>query len=153
MQSFFDSARQKITRTWVIVLAILLIAAFFRFYRLNEIPPGFNNDEAFNTLDVLNLLKGRFSIFFPANTGREPLWFYLNVASVALFGAIDRIKKERAQQHPQKLIPVEEGNADQGGFGAVVGADPQNGEEWRQQQKMNETNPARPFARHLHPRL
>ena len=87
MQSFFDSARQKITRTWVIVLAILLIAAFFRFYRLNEIPPGFNNDEAFNTLDVLNLLKGRFSIFFPANTGREPLWFYLNVASVALFGA------------------------------------------------------------------
>ena len=87
MQSLFDSARHKITRTWVIVLAILLIAAFFRFYRLNEIPPGFNNDEAFNTLDVLNLLKGQFSIFFPANTGREPLWYYLNVASVTFFGA------------------------------------------------------------------
>jgi 4-amino-4-deoxy-L-arabinose transferase-like glycosyltransferase len=87
MQLFFDSARQKITRTWVVVLVILLIAAFFRFYRLNEIPPGFNNDEAFNVLDILNLLKGHFSIFFPANTGREPLWFYLNVVSVALFGA------------------------------------------------------------------
>lgn len=64
-----------------------MIAAFFRFYRLNEISPGLNNDEAFNLLDVLNLLKGQFSILFPANTGREPLWYYLNVASVALFGA------------------------------------------------------------------
>ncbi|HEX7588060.1 MAG TPA: glycosyltransferase family 39 protein, partial [Anaerolineae bacterium] len=87
VQSFFDLARQKFTRNSAIFILILLIAAFFRFYRLTEIPPGLNNDEAFNLLDLLNVLKGQFSIFFAANTGREPLWFYLNTATVAFFGA------------------------------------------------------------------
>lgn len=65
---------------------ILALGAFLRFYRLDTIPPGLNNDEAFNLLDIQSLLRGQFSIFFPANTGREPLWFYLNTASVAFFG-------------------------------------------------------------------
>jgi len=86
MQSFFGSAREKINRNQLILVAILTVAAFFRFYRLNEIPPGLNNDEAFNLLDLLSVLQGQFSIFFPANTGREPLWFYLNLPSVAFFG-------------------------------------------------------------------
>ena len=86
-QLLFESGRQKITRNLAILVSILLIAAFFRFYRLTEIPPGLNNDEAFDLLDLLNVLKGQFSIFFAANTGREPLWFYLNTATVAFFGA------------------------------------------------------------------
>ena len=69
-----------------LIVVILLVAAFFRLYRLNDIPPGLNNDEAFNLLDILRLLQGQFSIFFADNTGREPFWFYLNTVTVALLG-------------------------------------------------------------------
>ncbi|CAG0941992.1 hypothetical protein ANRL1_00773 [Anaerolineae bacterium] len=86
MHSFISRVRTNITPT-IILGAILALAAFLRFYRLDAIPPGLNQDEAFNLLDVLNVLRGQFSIFFPANTGREPLWFYLNTATVAFFGA------------------------------------------------------------------
>lgn len=71
---------------WVILFLILMLAAFFRFYRLDAIPPSLYNDEAFNLLDILDVLRGQFLIFFPANTGREPLWFYLNTAMVAHLG-------------------------------------------------------------------
>ncbi len=87
MRSFISRVRTNITPTVIVLGAILAFAAFLRFYRLDAIPPGLNQDEAFNLLDVLNLLRGQFSIFFPANTGREPLWFYLNTAAVAFFGA------------------------------------------------------------------
>ncbi|MBI5035034.1 MAG: glycosyltransferase family 39 protein [Chloroflexi bacterium] len=79
---------QKYLSTESITLfLILMLAAFFRFYRLDAIPPSLYNDEAFNLLDILDVLRGQFSIFFPANTGREPLWLYLNTATVASLGA------------------------------------------------------------------
>ncbi len=74
------------SREILILFAIIAIAAFFRFYRLDSIPPGFQFDQAFNAFDILRLLQGQFAIFFPANTGREPLYFYLLMPSVALFG-------------------------------------------------------------------
>jgi len=73
-------------RDYFILAAITLPAAFFRFYRLADIPPGFQFDQAFNAFDFLRLLQGQFAIFFPANTGREPLYFYLSLVSAALFG-------------------------------------------------------------------
>jgi len=66
--------------------AIVALAAFFRLYRLDQLPPGFQFDQAFNAFDILRLLQGQFAIFFPANTGREPLYFYLSMVSAALFG-------------------------------------------------------------------
>lgn len=69
-----------------LLAAILALAAFFRFFRLDAIPPGFQFDQAFNAFDLLRLLQGQFAIFFPANTGREPLYFYLSMPSAALFG-------------------------------------------------------------------
>ncbi len=74
------------SRESLILFAITAVAAFFRFYRLDSIPPGFQFDQAFNAFDILRLLQGQFAIFFPANTGREPLYFYLLMPSVALFG-------------------------------------------------------------------
>lgn len=70
----------------VFLAAILVLAAFLRFFQLDAIPPGFQFDQAFNAFDLLRLLQGQFAIFFPANTGREPLYFYLSMPSVALFG-------------------------------------------------------------------
>lgn len=70
-----------------IFAAILLVAGVFRFYRIDQVPPGLHFDEAFNLFDILRLLEGQFAIFFPANFGREPLYFYLSMVGGAVFGA------------------------------------------------------------------
>lgn len=53
---------------------------------LGRIPPGLYHDEAYNGLDALQVLAGRWSIYFPANHGREPLYIYLAALPLALFG-------------------------------------------------------------------
>ncbi len=68
------------------LVLLTALAAFFRFYRVGEIPPGLQYDEAYKLLDILPLFRGEFSIFFPANEGREPLYFYLATVFFALFG-------------------------------------------------------------------
>lgn len=100
---------------WVTLalLFILLTAAFLRFYRLSDLPPGLYHDEAYNGLDALSLLAGktfpRFyegwelyaqdahagrppvttprPVFFEGNYGREPLHVYLMALSIKLYGA------------------------------------------------------------------
>jgi len=68
------------------VLAIFLVALALRTYRLHEWPPGLFNDEAANGLDALGVLRGERPIFFPRNTGREPLFLYLQAGMMALLG-------------------------------------------------------------------
>lgn len=63
------------------------VALALRVYNLQAIPPGLYTDEAANGLDVLDVLAGRHSIFFPRNSGREPLFLYLQAGMVALLGA------------------------------------------------------------------
>lgn len=69
-----------------ILAVIVALAAFFRFYRLDSIPPGFQFDQAFYVFDVLRLLQGQFYIFFAAPGGTEPLYIYLAMPGVALAG-------------------------------------------------------------------
>lgn len=66
--------------------AIIALAAFFRFYRLDQLPPGFQFDQAFYVFDVIRLLQGEFHIFFAAPGGTEPLYPYLALVGGALFG-------------------------------------------------------------------
>jgi len=99
--------------TGITLTAILLLAAFLRFWQLGTLPPGLYHDEAYNGLDALSLLHGktfpqfyegwelyaadaharrpadetRFPLFFEGNYGREPLHVYLMALSVALLGA------------------------------------------------------------------
>ena len=98
---------------WLPLTAVLILAAFFRFWQLGIMPPGLYHDEAYNGLDALSLTQGknfpqfyegwelyaadahadraaqetRFPIFFEGNYGREPLHIYLMALSVALLGA------------------------------------------------------------------
>ncbi len=65
-------------RVQVLLLLTILVAAFFRFYRLWELPPGLFFDEAFNGFDALRVLRaGYLTPFFPENNGREALFIYL----------------------------------------------------------------------------
>jgi hypothetical protein len=65
------------TLVWITAVALVI---FFRFFRLTQVPPEMNSDHAEKILDVLNVLKGQTSVFFPSNGGREALHFYFVAA-------------------------------------------------------------------------
>jgi hypothetical protein len=76
----------RITR-WTLVLLVALGAViFFRLYRLDEVPPEMVSDHAEKLLDILDVLNGQTSIFFPRNTGREAIQMYLSAAVIQIFG-------------------------------------------------------------------
>ena len=80
-----QSSRQ-FYQEWVIVLAIVLLAALLRFWQIGDLPFGLYHDEAFNGLDALGVLDGERPIFFEANNGREPLYIYMVSLAVQIFG-------------------------------------------------------------------
>jgi len=58
------------------LLGLFLAAWGILLYRLNDVPPGFQHDQTFNTMDAIDVLSGRHTIYFPANFGREPIGIY-----------------------------------------------------------------------------
>jgi Ca2+/Na+ antiporter len=86
-----DQLKDRKIRSQLLVLPlaiglVLLIAAFFRFSRLAEVPGEMNSDHAEKIFDVLRVLSGQTSIFFPNNGGREALNMYLVAALNRFFG-------------------------------------------------------------------
>jgi len=70
----------------LLVLAILAIAVFFRFYNLIDVPPGLYPDVAINGNDAIQALKsGDFKLFYPENNGREGLFINIIAFSFWLF--------------------------------------------------------------------
>ena len=77
-------------KTKIFCFSVLLIFAcgiFFRFFDLNDIPPGVHYDEAFNGLDAISTLEsGDYKIFYTRNTGREGLHINAEAFFFKLFG-------------------------------------------------------------------
>ena len=69
----------------VLFVLVFSISAFYRFYRLNQVPAEMFSDHAEKLLDVMDVLNGKTSIYFMRNTGREAMQFYLTAAIVKLF--------------------------------------------------------------------
>jgi 4-amino-4-deoxy-L-arabinose transferase-like glycosyltransferase len=70
------------------ILTITLIAAWLRLWRLPDVPPGLDYDEAFEGLDALWMLKtGTPYLFMASNHGREALFLYPVAFLVTLLGA------------------------------------------------------------------
>lgn len=65
---------------------ILALAIFFRFYLINQMPGGLFPDMAANGLDINLMQQGHLQPFYERGNGREALFFYMEWASVALFG-------------------------------------------------------------------
>jgi hypothetical protein len=85
----FLSQRQwniKITRWALLLAAVAGLAIFFHGYRLSQVPAEMNSDHAEKLLDVSDVLHGEYRIFFPRNTGREAIQFYLTAAIASLLG-------------------------------------------------------------------
>lgn len=71
---------------WLDIALITALAAALRLVAIDSLPPGLYRDEAFNGLDALGVLGGRFPLFFEANNGREPLFIYLAATAVGILG-------------------------------------------------------------------
>jgi len=68
-------------------VAIFLLAAFLRLYRLPEVPPGLHPDEAMNGINALQAWRtGHFQVFYPENGGREGLFINLQSLGLGLIG-------------------------------------------------------------------
>lgn len=70
----------------LLLLTILALGAFLRFYHITSIPPGLYPDEAVNGNNALEAIyTGNFKIFYPDNNGREGLFINIQAISVWLF--------------------------------------------------------------------
>ncbi len=81
-----NTLKRWLASEWAVVIALLALAAFFRFYQLNTIPPGLHYDEAGEGLDALNMLEKGFRVFSTTQGGREPLFAYLLAAAFSIWG-------------------------------------------------------------------
>jgi hypothetical protein len=73
---------------WVLLwLAAFGLTAYFRFHLLDQVPYEMWSDHAEKILDVIDILNGQTSIFFPRNAGREGIQFYMVAAAAKWFHA------------------------------------------------------------------
>jgi hypothetical protein len=77
-----DGLNLRLSRTALLLAGITLVGVFFRVYRLPTVPPEMTADHAEKLLDVHDVLDGARHIFFPRNTGREAMQFYLTAALI-----------------------------------------------------------------------
>lgn len=67
---------------FLFLVAILVTAAFFRFYHLTISPPGLHMDEAMDGVNAQYAAQtGHFQVFYPEDNGREGL--YVNLIALA----------------------------------------------------------------------
>src|SRR3989344_1797605 len=79
----------KHIRWWLTLagfLAVVAIALAWRFYDIQDYPPGLFPDQAANGEDVRLILNGDVRPFYPRGNGREALFFFIQAAFVKLFG-------------------------------------------------------------------
>lgn len=71
----------------LILIGVILIAVWFRFYQLDKLPPGLHPDEAANGQDIFRMIDHHdFRIFYNTNGPREALFFYFQAIFVLLLG-------------------------------------------------------------------
>ncbi len=70
----------------MLIVGVALVAVYFRFVQLAQVPGEMFSDHAEKLMDVSDVLNGQYSIFFPRNTGREAVQMYLTAAVSQVFG-------------------------------------------------------------------
>jgi hypothetical protein len=71
---------------WFGLLVIMAIATYLRYWRLAEVPPGFNSDEAVGAMGALTTLREGFKYSYDGQGGGGVLGFYFAAAAFYLFG-------------------------------------------------------------------
>ena len=74
-------------RRILLMLGVMIIAAFFRFWQITETPPGLYPDEAMNGTNAQEAIRtGDYKIFYPENNGREGMFMNIQSLSLRAFG-------------------------------------------------------------------
>src|SRR5207302_9444595 len=62
----------------VLLLTVLAVGIFFRFYKIGSIPPGLNHDAAWEGLYAIKITQGiHYSPYVAQAWGRETMFFYI----------------------------------------------------------------------------
>lgn len=81
------TGRQRSRTVWPLVIVLLLLAWGLRLCCLEEVPPGWRDDELINIHALSSqLLEGRFPIYYLGASGHEPLYHHLHAGVHAMFG-------------------------------------------------------------------
>jgi len=68
----------------LLIVLVLLAAAWLRVYRLDSVPPGWRDDEVVETTVHAALIRqGHWVLFFPQAEGHEPLYHYLSALLIS----------------------------------------------------------------------
>ncbi len=71
----------------IILILIIALGIFFRFFRLQDVPLGLYPDEAMNGNNALEAQATHdYKVFYPENNGREGFFINIQGISLALFG-------------------------------------------------------------------
>ncbi|MGD2105709.1 MAG: glycosyltransferase family 39 protein [Anaerolineae bacterium] len=74
-------------RRWAFAVGLLLVAWALRLCLLQEVPPGWRDDELINIHALSNqLLQGEFPIYYLGASGHEPLYHHLHAGVHAILG-------------------------------------------------------------------
>ena len=72
----------------MLLLVVLILAGFLRFYRLNQAPPGLHEDEALVGNDAWEAWRsGHFRVFYAESQGREGLMINLQAMVLGMTGS------------------------------------------------------------------
>jgi hypothetical protein len=71
---------------WGVLIAIIALATFLRYWRIEEVPPGFNSDEAVGAMGALTTLREGLKYSYEGQGGGGALGFYFAAAAFYLFG-------------------------------------------------------------------
>jgi hypothetical protein len=69
-----------------LVVALSAVAIFLRYYRIDQVPPGFNSDEAVGAVGALETLRSGMKLYYAGQGGGGALGFYVAALAFALFG-------------------------------------------------------------------
>jgi hypothetical protein len=70
----------------LLMAALTAVAAFLRYYRIDQVPPGFNSDEAVGAVGALETLRSGLKLYYAGQGGGGALGFYVAALAFALFG-------------------------------------------------------------------
>ncbi len=71
----------------VAVMTVTLLAFGLRLWQLNQVPPGWRDDELINSLVISQkALDGDWSVYYPDASGHEALYHWLSAGTLGLFG-------------------------------------------------------------------
>jgi hypothetical protein len=68
------------------LLVTVALAVVLRYYRIGEVPPGLNSDEAVGGVGALETLRHGPQLYYSGQGGASSLGFYIAAISFALFG-------------------------------------------------------------------